>query len=98
MRQLLECGAHGILVEDGLRTYESFTGKLPIEALTPSFLVFSGAFRKSRLQLGVAARARVSSRRCVGLLRDRPSDGRSSRSPSSSTRAARSSSSTSGPA
>lgn len=53
MSQLLECGAKGILVEDGLRTYEYFTGKLPIEALTPSFLVFSGAFRKSRLQLGV---------------------------------------------
>lgn len=51
MGQLLECGANGILVEDGLRTYESVTGKLPIEALTPSFLVFSGAFRKSRLQL-----------------------------------------------
>jgi exopolysaccharide biosynthesis polyprenyl glycosylphosphotransferase len=53
MAQLLECGAKGILVEDGLRTYEYFTGKLPIEALTPSFLVFSGAFRKSRLQLGL---------------------------------------------
>jgi exopolysaccharide biosynthesis polyprenyl glycosylphosphotransferase len=53
MAQLLECGAKGIVVEDGLRTYEYFTGKLPIEALTPSFLVFSGAFRKSRLQLGL---------------------------------------------
>jgi exopolysaccharide biosynthesis polyprenyl glycosylphosphotransferase len=51
VNQLLECGARGILVEDGLRTYESFTGKLPIESLTPSFLIFSGAFRKSRLQL-----------------------------------------------
>lgn len=49
--QLLECGARGILIEDGLRTYEYFTGKLPIESLTPSFLIFSGAFRKSRLQL-----------------------------------------------
>ena len=49
--QLLECGAKGILVEDGLRTYEYFTDKLPIEAMTPSFLIFSGAFRKSRLQL-----------------------------------------------
>ena len=58
MSQLLECGAKGIVVEDGLRTYESFTGKLPIEALTPSFLVFSGAFRKSRLQF---ARRRVVS-------------------------------------
>lgn len=51
VNQLLECGARGILVEDGQRTYESFTGKLPIESLTPSFLIFSGAFRKSRLQL-----------------------------------------------
>jgi exopolysaccharide biosynthesis polyprenyl glycosylphosphotransferase len=58
--QLLECGARGILVEDGLRTYEYFTGKLPIESLTPSFLIFSGAFRKSRFQL--------AGRRFVGLL------------------------------
>ena len=53
LAQLLECGARGILVEDGLRTYEYFTGKLPIESLTPSFLIFSGAFRKSRLQMGL---------------------------------------------
>ena len=58
MGQLLECGVKGILVEDGQHTYEHFTGKLPIESLTPSFLVFSGAFRKSRLQ--VAARRAVS--------------------------------------
>ena len=51
--QLLECGSRGILVEDGLRAYEYFTGKLPIESLTPSFLIFSGAFRKSRLQLAL---------------------------------------------
>jgi len=51
--QLLECGGRGILVEDGLRTYEYFTGKLPIESLTPSFLIFSGAFRKSRLQMAL---------------------------------------------
>jgi exopolysaccharide biosynthesis polyprenyl glycosylphosphotransferase len=53
LARLLECGARGILVEDGLRTYESFTGKLPIESLTPSFLIFSGAFRKSRMQLAL---------------------------------------------
>jgi sugar transferase (PEP-CTERM system associated) len=53
MAQLLECGTRGILVEDGLRAYEYFTGKLPIESLTPSFLIFSGAFRKSRLQLAL---------------------------------------------
>ncbi|HKW94453.1 MAG TPA: sugar transferase [Methylomirabilota bacterium] len=60
MGQLLECGARGILVEDGLSTFEQFAGKLPIEAMTPSFLVFSGAFRKSRLQL--------AQRRLVSLL------------------------------
>jgi exopolysaccharide biosynthesis polyprenyl glycosylphosphotransferase len=58
MRHLLEAEARGILVEDGLQTYEHFTGKLAIEALTPSFLIFSGAFRKSRL---VIAFRRVSS-------------------------------------
>ena len=58
MRHLLEAEARGILVEDGLQTYEQFTGKLAIEALTPSFLIYSGAFRKSRL---VIAFRRVSS-------------------------------------
>jgi exopolysaccharide biosynthesis polyprenyl glycosylphosphotransferase len=58
MRHLLEAEARGILVEDGLQTYEHFTGKLAIEALTPSFLIYSGAFRKSRL---VIAFRRVSS-------------------------------------
>lgn len=53
MRQLLDAEARGILVEDGLTTYENFTGKLAIEALTPSFLIFSGAFRKSRLLLAL---------------------------------------------
>lgn len=51
MRQLLEAEAQGILVEDGMATYEQFTGKLPIEALSPSFLVFSSGFRKTPGQL-----------------------------------------------
>ena len=67
LAQLLECGTRGILVEDGLRTYEYFTGKLPIEALTPSFLIFSGAFRKSRLQLALR-RATSFTAAAVGLL------------------------------
>jgi len=53
MRQLLDAEAHGVLVEDGLTTYENFTGKLAIEALTPSFLIFSGAFRKPRMLLAI---------------------------------------------
>jgi hypothetical protein len=47
MRQLLDAEAQGILVEDGMATYEQFTGKLAIEALSPSFLVFSPGFRKT---------------------------------------------------
>jgi exopolysaccharide biosynthesis polyprenyl glycosylphosphotransferase len=71
LAQLLECGARGILVEDGLRTYEYFTGKLPIESLTPSFLIFSGAFRKSRLQMGLR-RASSLLLAAVGLLLSAP--------------------------
>jgi exopolysaccharide biosynthesis polyprenyl glycosylphosphotransferase len=58
MRHLLEAESQGVVVEDGLQTYETFTGKLAIETLTPSFLIFSGAFKKSRLLL---AFRRVSS-------------------------------------
>ncbi|HXA62031.1 MAG TPA: sugar transferase [Streptosporangiaceae bacterium] len=71
LTQLLECGGRGILVEDGLRTYEYFTGKLPIESLTPSFLIFSGAFRKSRLQLALR-RATSLVAAAVGLLLTAP--------------------------
>jgi exopolysaccharide biosynthesis polyprenyl glycosylphosphotransferase len=53
VQQLLEAEASGILVEDGLEIYEQITGKLAIEALTPSHLLFSKACRKSRLQLGL---------------------------------------------
>ncbi|MGH7349627.1 MAG: exopolysaccharide biosynthesis polyprenyl glycosylphosphotransferase, partial [Candidatus Rokuibacteriota bacterium] len=71
MRQLLDAEAHGIVVEDGLQTYEHFTGKLAIETLTPSFLIFSGAFRKSRLLLAArrAASLMVAS---VGLVLTAP--------------------------
>jgi exopolysaccharide biosynthesis polyprenyl glycosylphosphotransferase len=53
VQQLLEAESGGILVEDGLDIYEQITGKLAIEALTPSHLLFSKACRKSRLQLGL---------------------------------------------
>ena len=53
MRQLLDAEAQGILVEDGMAAYEHFTGKLAIEALSPSFLVFSRGFRKTPRQLAL---------------------------------------------
>ncbi|PYN46147.1 MAG: glycosyl transferase [Candidatus Rokuibacteriota bacterium] len=51
VRELLEARVRGCIVEDGVNVYERLTGKLAIEAVTPSNLIFSGDFRKSRLDL-----------------------------------------------
>ncbi|PYM86160.1 MAG: hypothetical protein DME09_03150 [Candidatus Rokuibacteriota bacterium] len=40
----------GVFVEDGAEVYERLTEKLALEALTPSNLLFSNEFRKSRLR------------------------------------------------
>lgn len=53
VRQLLERGVNGVVVEDSLEVYERLTGKLAIESLTPSSVIFSKHFRKSRLDLAV---------------------------------------------
>jgi sugar transferase (PEP-CTERM system associated) len=53
IRHLLESGVRGLLIEDAVPVFERLTGKLPIEQLNPSFLIFSRAFRKSRLELGL---------------------------------------------
>jgi exopolysaccharide biosynthesis polyprenyl glycosylphosphotransferase len=49
VRQLLECRARGVIVEDGLDAYERLTGKLAIESLLPSALLFSPGFRRARM-------------------------------------------------
>jgi exopolysaccharide biosynthesis polyprenyl glycosylphosphotransferase len=46
--QLLEARLNGRLVEEGVIAYERFAGKLAIESLTPSNLIFSNDFKKSR--------------------------------------------------
>jgi exopolysaccharide biosynthesis polyprenyl glycosylphosphotransferase len=51
--QLLEAQMRRIVVEDGVEAYERLTGKLAIEALSPSDLVFSKELRKSRFDLMV---------------------------------------------
>jgi exopolysaccharide biosynthesis polyprenyl glycosylphosphotransferase len=56
VRALLDARLAGVVVEDGTDAYERLTGKLAIEALTPSSLVFSHDFRKSRVDL-LAGRA-----------------------------------------
>jgi exopolysaccharide biosynthesis polyprenyl glycosylphosphotransferase len=53
VRQLLESRVRGVRVEDGVKVFERLTGKLAIESLTPSTLVFSDDFRKSRLDLAL---------------------------------------------
>jgi len=51
VRELLEARVRGCIVEDGVNVYERLTGKLAIETLTPSNLIFSGDFKKSHLDL-----------------------------------------------
>jgi len=49
--QLLECKMNGIIVEDGIEFYEHLTGKLQVERLRPSSLIFSEGFRKSKMTM-----------------------------------------------
>jgi sugar transferase (PEP-CTERM system associated) len=51
--QLLECKMKGITVEDGVGFYEHLTGKLQVESLRPSSLIFSEGFKKSKLTMWV---------------------------------------------
>jgi lipopolysaccharide/colanic/teichoic acid biosynthesis glycosyltransferase len=41
---LLECGASGVVIETSVQAYERLKGKLAIESMTPSYLLFSGLF------------------------------------------------------
>ncbi len=67
VRFLLEARMTGIQVEDGIGVHERLTGKLAIESLSPSFLIFSKDFKKSRIQMALrrAVSLAVAS---VGLL------------------------------
>jgi sugar transferase (PEP-CTERM system associated) len=48
---LLECKMRGIAVEEGIAFYEHLTGKLQVESLRPSFLIFSDGFKKPKLTM-----------------------------------------------
>jgi exopolysaccharide biosynthesis polyprenyl glycosylphosphotransferase len=48
------CVARGIMVEDAAEFYERLTGKLAIESLTPTSIVFSHRFGPSRFDQAVA--------------------------------------------
>ena len=47
IRQLLQCRVDGIEVIEGTSFYEMLTGKLIVEKINPSWLIFSEGFRKS---------------------------------------------------
>lgn len=49
--QLLACKMRGIPVEEGIAFYEHLTGRMQVESLHPSFLIFSDGFKKSELTL-----------------------------------------------
>jgi sugar transferase (PEP-CTERM system associated) len=50
IRQLLNCRVDGIEVIEGISFYEMLTGKLIVEKINPSWLIFSEGFRKSWLR------------------------------------------------
>ena len=50
VNQLLQCRVMGIDVLDGNSFYESLTGKLIVEAINPSWLIFSQGFQKTKMQ------------------------------------------------
>jgi len=49
--QLLECKMRGMAIEEGIHFYEHLTGRLQVESLHPSFLIFSEGFKKSKLTM-----------------------------------------------
>lgn len=51
--QLLDCKMRGIPIEEGIEFYEHLTGRLQVESLRPSFLIFSDGFKKTRLKMWV---------------------------------------------
>lgn len=55
MQRLIEVRfERGIRIENGEKVYERLTGKVPMEALLPSNVMFSSAFQLSRFQLALA--------------------------------------------
>jgi len=64
---LLEARAHGVTVEDGVALYERLSGKLAIEALWPSALLYSKGLRPRRFA-ALVARVGSFAVACVGVL------------------------------
>jgi exopolysaccharide biosynthesis polyprenyl glycosylphosphotransferase len=54
LRALLDLRVRGTVVEDGAEVYERLTGKIAIEALTPTSVIFCKDFRPRRWDLALA--------------------------------------------
>jgi len=52
-KELLKCRVGGIEVVDGNSFYEMLTGKLFVEQVNPSWLIFAEGFQKSRIRLSL---------------------------------------------
>jgi sugar transferase (PEP-CTERM system associated) len=51
--ELLACRFRGVTVEEGTRVFERFTGRLAVESLSPSALIFGDGFRVRPLSLAL---------------------------------------------
>ena len=49
--ELLSCRLAGVRVEEGESLYEKIHGRMQLETIRPSYLIFSDGFRKSRVEL-----------------------------------------------
>ena len=52
MFKLLEIKLSGVTFDHLATVYEEYTGKIAVENLRPSWMIFSEGFRKSKIQLG----------------------------------------------
>ena len=63
MDKLLEMKLDGVTFDHLASVYEEYTGKIAVENLRPSWLIFSPGFRKTRAPARRQARARCRRRR-----------------------------------
>lgn len=51
IKELMACKLHGTPIEDGITFYEGLTGKIMVEKVDPTWIIFSEGFNKSRFTM-----------------------------------------------
>jgi len=51
IKELMACKLQGTPIEDGITFYEGLTGKIMVEKVDPTWIIFSDGFKKSRFTL-----------------------------------------------